>query len=68
MHIVQDIDGIVVARGQAGIEGITLQLVAPSGFSTPGQTYYPAESLTISSIEGVKNLRQLCDDLLETLL
>lgn len=65
MHVVQDIDGVTVARGQATSEGLTLQLCSPSGFSEVGQTYYPAESLTFNSLAGVSALRQLCEDLIE---
>jgi hypothetical protein len=64
MHVVQDIDGVIVARGQATPDGVTLQLCAPSGFTEPGKSFYPAESLTVNTLDGVKNLRALCDDLL----
>jgi len=64
MHVVQDIDGVTVARGQATSDGITLQLVAPSGFSD-GQGYYPAESLTLNTLAGLSALRQLCEELIE---
>lgn len=64
MHVLQDIDGVTVARGQATSDGVTLQLCAPSGFSE-AQVYYPAESLTINTLAGLSALRQLCEELIE---
>lgn len=64
MHVVQDINGVVMARGQVTEDGITLQLAAPSGFSDQGG-FYPAESLTFDNVEGVETLRLLCEELVE---
>ena len=63
MHVLQDIDGVVMARGTATKAGVTLVLAAPSGFHSTG--YFPAESLTLVEVTAVAALRQLCEELLE---
>ena len=63
MHAIRDIDGVTLARGKADAESISLVLAAPSGFSEG--KYYPAESLTFTSLEALAALRQICDDLIE---
>lgn len=68
MHTVTDIDGIVVARAVVSSDSASLSLHAPSGFTTQADgraTYYPAESLSFTSIEGVRALRDLCQEMLE---
>lgn len=65
MHVVQDIDGTNLARGIAGEGLIKLTLMAASGFSDPGSTYFPAESITIDSFEGVAALHKLCEELMD---
>lgn len=55
-----------MARGIAGEDLIKLTIVAASGFSDPGSTYFPAESITIDSLEGIAALHQLCGELLDS--
>lgn len=64
MHVVQDLDGVTIARGQADGEGVALTLFSPSGF-TEGGSYFPAESITVNSVEGVRTLHNLLGNLLE---
>lgn len=63
MHVVQDIDGIAVARGVANEDSIGITLVAASGFASTG--FYPAESIKIEGLTAIANLRQLCEELIE---
>lgn len=63
MHAIEDIDGVTVARALASEDSISLQLMAPSGFSE--SHFYPAESLAITSLEGVAALHNLCERLME---
>lgn len=64
MHIVQDIDGVTMARGVASADTIRLSLVAPSGFAEGGNGgFFPAESLTFDSINGIRSLGNLCLEL-----
>jgi hypothetical protein len=63
MHVVKDLDGTNIARAQADADTCLLTIVAPGGFSN--QTYYPPESLSITTLEGVSALRQLCEELIE---
>lgn len=64
MHTVQDIDGTTLARGLVTADQIQLTLCAPSGF-TDTKAYFPAESLTFDTIEGIAALRQLCDEMID---
>ncbi len=70
MHTVEDVDGVIVARSQVyppseeGKTGTTaLTLTAASGF-VDGH-YYPPESLTIERIEGIVNLRNICQQIID---
>jgi len=64
MHVLEDLDGTNCARGIANADGITLTLLAASGFGTQG-TFFPAESLTIETVAAVKALHELCGRLIE---
>lgn len=63
MHIVQDIDGVTMARAQAGPDLLKLQLSAPSGFTEDGG-FFPAESLSIEGREGIAALYELLEGML----
>lgn len=63
MHVIEDLDGVTVARGQATADLCHITLMAASGFSEG--TYFPAESLAITSLAGVAALRDLCERLIE---
>lgn len=63
MHKIKDLDGTNIARGKAGEGQCTLTIMAPSGFADTG--FYPAESITLNSLEAVAGLRELCEQLIE---
>lgn len=63
MHAVEDLDGINVIRLFTDGKAITLTITAPSGFTE--NHYYPAESFTLSGLEGIAKLHQLLGDLLD---
>lgn len=64
MHLVQDLDGINSARAAVGPDGeVSLSLMAASGFSEKG--YFPAESISVNSIEGVIALHALCEAVID---
>ena len=63
MHVVEDLDGVTIARGQATADICSLTLQAASGFSEG--TYFPAESLGITTLAGIAALRDLCERLIE---
>jgi hypothetical protein len=64
MHTIQDIDGVVIARGTASAETLSIILTAPSGFSDSGH-YFPAESLTISGLPALAALHTLIGELID---
>ena len=64
MHEVRDLDGVNIARILADESEVSITISAASGFATSGQ-YYPAESIRISSITGVAELRAACEAALE---
>jgi hypothetical protein len=64
MHVVEDIDGVSIVRGFADPDGsCSLSLCAPSGFADGH--FYPAESFTIDTREGVEALAAMCLRILE---
>jgi hypothetical protein len=64
MHVVEDIDGVSTARGYADADGTcSLALCAPSGFVDG--VFYPAESFTIDTREGIAALTELCQRILD---
>jgi hypothetical protein len=70
MHIVQDLDGLNIARvmvdlDPAGAAEPTAKLVltSPSGFGTQGG-FFPAESFTLESVGGIAALYALLGDAL----
>lgn len=66
MHIVQDIDGTNIARAFANADTCELTIIAASGFTqTANPIYFPAESLSITKLEGIAALRDLCERLIE---
>lgn len=60
MHTLTDLDGVNTARGRVNAESVALTISAPSGFSEGAQSYYPAESITLTSIEAVRELGDVC--------
>ncbi len=64
MNVLEDLDGTNCARGVANADGITLVLLAASGFGTQG-TFFPAESLTIENVGAIRVLHSLCSRLLD---
>ena len=67
MHTVEDLDGIVIARGTALPNlPLTLTLTAPSGFTESNPpAYYPAESITLSH-DACRALLSLLQRMVET--
>lgn len=69
MHVVEDIDGVVMARAVITRHSIVLALVAPSGFTSETEhaqgTFYPAESITIQTREGLESLHRLLGLMIE---
>jgi len=66
MHTVQDIDGTNSARAVAGEGLIKLTILAASGFTNgDAPAYFPAESISLDSLEGIAALHQLCGELLD---
>lgn len=66
MHVVEDIDGIISARARASAEDeCFLTLLSSSGFGGPGGNFYPAESFTVSGIDAIAALHNLCERLME---
>ena len=63
MHEVRDLDGVNLIRVLADKDEISITIMAPSGFASTG--FYPAESIRISSITGVAELRAACEAALE---
>lgn len=63
MHVVEDIDGVTVARGLATADKCQLTLMASSGFSEG--CYFPPESIAVLSVEGIAALHNLCGRLLD---
>lgn len=67
MHIVQDLDGANILRGVAEAgkpESCYITILCASGFTTPGGQYFPAESITVSGLDGLIELRTALDDLI----
>lgn len=58
MHIVQDLDGLNIARARVAYENngvtATMNLVAPAGFAEG--KFYPAESFCLDTEEGIRAL------------
>ena len=63
MSDLRDLDGVVFARGNASKDGVAVALMSASGF-VEGH-YYPAESLTIDTVEGCQALHAMLGELLE---
>lgn len=63
MHTVQDLDGVNMIRAYADTDTISLTLCAPAGF-TEAQIPYPAESFTLDTIDGIRELAALCTALI----
>ena len=59
MHNLVDLDGVNIARGQCDGDSTNLTICAASGFEAK-TGYFPAESITLNSIEAVKALSELC--------
>lgn len=64
MRVLEDLDGTNCARGTANGDGITLTVLAPSGFGTQG-TFYPAESISLDTVAAVVALQDLCSRLID---
>lgn len=64
MNLLIDIDGIISARAVADPNGAVITLNSPSGF-TSEKSYYPAECISITSVEGVLALRDVCNAAIE---
>lgn len=64
MNVLEDLDGTNAARGLVSAEGVTLTIMAASGFGTQG-TFFPAESLTMESITAVRSLHDLTARMIE---
>lgn len=62
--LLTDLDGVNIARGSVYAESIQLDLCAPSGFHSSG--YYPAESITLGSLDAIAKLHAMLEDMLET--
>jgi hypothetical protein len=63
MHAVEDLDGTNIARARADADTCQITILAASGFS--GDKYYPAESITVSGVQAIADLHNLCGRLLE---
>lgn len=63
MHVIEDLDGINVARGQADADTCQITIMAPASSGDGG--HIPAASLTISGLSAVADLHDLCGRLLE---
>lgn len=64
MHTLQDLDGVTAVRGTATADGCTMTIFAGSGFIN--DHYFPAESVTLSSLSAIAALREVCEQLIET--
>ena len=63
MHVIEDLDGTNVARGQADADTCQITIMAPASLGDDG--YVPAASLTISGLSAIADLHDLCDRLIE---
>lgn len=63
MRALEDLDGVTAVRGVATADGCILVLFAASGFS--GDAYFPAESITLTSLSAIAALREMCENLIE---